>query len=568
MKTRLIVFATVLAILAVGWWYGRPAYRHYKEKRLVPQALAFLQKKEYPKAWLSVRQIFALDPTNVAACRIMADLAELGRSPQTVVWRRKVAELDPSIDNRLVLASCALRFENPPFPLATKTLESLPPDAKQNPTFHVVSAERAIKLNHLAEAETHLLEAGKLEPTNQLHQLNVTVLRLQSPDAKIVAEARTRLESFIPDSQYGIVALRSLAAEALNRKDFSTAERFSSQVLANTNSSFSDRIQHLDVLSMGDGRRKTEDGSRSELPSPISPLVSSNLSALQRTASTNVADIYELATWLNRRELSSEALTWLTSLAPTVRTQAPVPVLIADCYMLKKDWPMLENWLREQKWGDQEFLRLAILSRALRSQGETNVATINWNRAVRAASEKADLLAALLRVAQGWGWATEAEELLWQIAKQFPDERWAMQLLEKTYLEARNTAGLFKVYSAMNRVAPKDLLVKNNLATICLLLKTNTAQAHQFASEVYAQYPTNSAVATTYAFSLHTQGKTSEGLAALTKLPAQELQQPSTAAYYAVLLNAAGDAAQAEKYAALATRAPLLPEEAALLRNK
>ena len=41
------------------------------------------------------------------------------------------------------------------------------------------------------------------------------------------------------------------------------------------------------------------------------------------------------------------------------------------------------NWLREQKWGDQEFLRLAILSRALRSQGETNVATINWNRAVR-----------------------------------------------------------------------------------------------------------------------------------------------------------------------------------------
>ena len=229
---------------------------------------------------------------------------------------------------------------------------------------------------------------------------------------------------------------------------------------------------------------------------------------------------------------------------------------------------MLEKWLREQKWGDQEFLRLAILARALRSQGETNVAAINWNRAVRAASEKADLLAALLRVAQGWGWATEAEELLWQIAKQFPDERWAVQLLEKTYLEARNTAGLFKVYSAMNRVAPKDLLVKNNLATICLLLKTNTAQAHQFASEVYAQYPTNSAVATTYAFSLHAQGKTSEGLAALTKLPAQELQQPSTAAYYAVLLNAAGDAAQAEKYAALATRAPLLPEEAALLRNK
>ena len=556
MKTRVIVIATFAAMLAVGWWYGRPAYRHYKEMRLVPQAQAFLQKREYPKAWLSVRQIFALNPTNVPACRIMADLAELGHSPQTLVWRRKVAELEPTIDNRLVLASCALRFENPPFPLASKTLENLAPDANQNPAFHVVSAERAIKLNQLAEAEAHLLEAGRLEPTNQLHQLNVTVLRLESPDPKTVSEARTRLEAFIPDLQYGIVALRSLAAEALNRKDFPTAERFSSQVLANTNSTFNDRLQHLDIL------RGVESGSQPN------PAYQSHFATLQRTASTNLAEIYELATWLNRRELSSEALTWLASLAPTVRTQAPVPVLIADCYMLKKDWPTLENWLREQKWGDQEFLRLAILSRALRNQGETNVATINWNRAVHAASEKADLLAALLRVAQGWGWAAEAEELLWQVAKQFPDEHWAVQLLEKNYLEARNTAGLFKVYSAMNRVAPKDLLVKNNLATICLLLKTNTIQAHQFASEVYAQYPTNSAVATTYAFSLYIQGKTTEGLAALTKLPVQELQQPSTAAYYAVLLSAAGDAVQAEKYAAFATRAPLLPEEAALLRIK
>src|ERR1051325_1979260 len=132
-KRLLIIAAVVLVILAAGVWFGRPYYRRHQEQRLAVQAQAFLQKKEYSKAWLSVRRLFQINPNNVVASRIMADLAELSHSPHALVWRRKVAELDPTVDNRLVLASCALRFENPPFPLATKTLEGVAPDAKQNP---------------------------------------------------------------------------------------------------------------------------------------------------------------------------------------------------------------------------------------------------------------------------------------------------------------------------------------------------------------------------------------------------------------------------------------------------
>jgi len=117
----------------------------------------------------------------------------------------------------------------------------------------------------------------------------------------------------------------------------------------------------------------------------------------------------------------------------------------------------------------------------------------------------------------------------------------------------------------MTRADPKNLLVKNNLASVSLLLKTNSIRAHQWAAEVYAKYPTNGAVASTYAFSLYTQGKPAEGLAALGKLTEPDLQQPSTAAYYALLLSVSGDVEKAGRYRAIAERAPLLPEEKALL---
>src|SRR6266446_4590727 len=92
MKKFLILLFLIFAGVGL-WFFGRPIYRHYKERRLVTQAQAFLKKNELPKAWLTVRQIFALNPTNVVACRIMADLAESSHSPHTLVWRRKVAEL-------------------------------------------------------------------------------------------------------------------------------------------------------------------------------------------------------------------------------------------------------------------------------------------------------------------------------------------------------------------------------------------------------------------------------------------------------------------------------------------
>jgi tetratricopeptide (TPR) repeat protein len=537
----------MLAGLA-GWFYGLPWYRAQKERRFSHQAEAFMASGDYRKASLSARQALAINPNNVGACRIMAGLAELGRSPVTLVWRRKVAELEPTLDNRLTLASCALRFQAPPFPLATKTLDDIDAAGKQSLNYHLVAAERAIRLNHTPEAELHLREAMRLDPTNHLHPLNLAVLELQSTNAPQAAAARTELASLSADAQYGLVARRSLAADSVNRKDWRAAIDFSKGVLANTNSTFADRLQHLAIL---------RDASDPE----FGPF----LRALKQGAVTNLAAVADLTGWLNGHGMAPDTSAWVKSLPPATRSQQPLPLLLADSYMLQKDWRTLETWLREQKWEEQDFMRFAILARAFQNDAEPEVAKANWNKAVRAAAEKPELLAALGNLAQGWGWTNQVEALLWEAVRQYPAESWAWQSLERDYYRAGNTAGLLKLYTAALAQHPNEPLAKNNVATVQMLLKADTDKACALAREIYAEHPTNAVIASTYAYSLHLQGKTAEGLNVLSKLKPDDLRQASIAVYYAAMLSAAGQADKAMTYTAYAKAGPLLPEERALL---
>jgi hypothetical protein len=569
MRKFVSVALCLLLIAAIGaWFFARPAYHHYKERRSLGMAKGFMKQAEYKKAWLSVRQVLALNPTNIDGCRIAADLADMSHSPAAVGWRRKIVELSPTTDNQLMLAACALRNEARPFPLATKTLESLTRDATNQASFHVVSAERAIRLNLIAEAVQHLEAAMRLDPTNQLHALNVAVLRLQSSDPSTAAQARSRLHALSAHPEYGLIALRSLATDSFNRKDWPAAIQFSSRVLTNTNSTFADKIQHLSILAgprTKDQGPRTGDKADSPTPQLPTPNFDTSLATLKQTAATNVANIADLASWMNANERPAQTVTWLKALPVNVRSQMPLPLLLADAYMIQKDWTTLQTWLHDQKWDDQEFMRFAILSRAFRGQGEEEVGNINWNKALRAASDRPELLAALANVAQGWSWTNQVEEALWASAKQYPADSSAFLALERDYYFRGDTRSLFRVYSAMLEQNPNDLLAKNNLATVCLLLRTNLDRAHPLAHDVYEQHQTNPVIASTYAFSLHLQGKTAEGLGVLGKLSGDDLRRSGIATYYAVLLKAADQTNKAQVYRQLAERGPLLPEERALL---
>ena len=538
--------AVILGLLGL-WFYARPAYRQHREIRAVEQAKSYMAKGDYRNASLSARQALGVNPRNLEACRIMADLAERSRSPSVLDWWRRVAELAPTIQNRLMLATTALRSQGPPYPLAAQTLDELKDSAGQVAAYHAISAELALRLKRPSEAIAQFEQASRLEPTNELHQLNLAVLQLQSTNAGAPLAARATLERLRASTNVGTVALRWLVAERLGRNDLSTAGKFSTQLLADPRSLPDDRLQHLTILQRSQSSEFT-----------------AYLGALKKNALTNAAEVYGISTWMVGHGLACECLTWLTNCPAKLRAEQPVPLALVDCYLATKDWQGLETSLQAQKWGDIECLRFAFLSRATAELNQKLAAEAHWRTAVRLAGDRLGPLTALLGIAASWAPQQAREDLLWQIAQRFPRERWALSELERLYSAAGNTHGLNKVYSTMARYAPKNFAAKNNLAATSLLLKLNLTQAHELAKEVFAQHPDQAIVTSTYAFSLHLQGRTKEGLAVLQKLKPEALETPSVALYYGLLLSATGETNQASKYLVIAKKADLLPEEKAL----
>ena len=541
---KLIALAAVGLVAVVLWIWGRPAYLANKEKKFAAQAREALATNDFRRALLSARQVLALNSNNVIACRVMADIADSARSPHALVWRKRVAELDPALENQIALASCALRYEKPPFALASQVVQRLSAKASNTVAFHLISAQLALKQNRLTAAEEHFKEAGRLEPTNHLHRLNLAVVRLQSPDASSVAEAKAELESLQTNPQIAEHALRSLAVHHLRRKEFAVAQEFSTRLLNHPRASFLDKLEHLTILH-----------------SAKEPGFDAFLIVLERQASTNALLASELGSRLVALGEPERALDWLKNLPADIRDQQPVPMAIANAYAAHKDWRGQENFLNDQKWKEQEFLRLALLAHAVRQQKDESVAGVHWEKAVQLASERPELLASLAQTAGSWGWRSEAEDLLWRVAKLYPDERWALDALHGTYTHERQARGLLEVYATvMERDDATNVLVQNNYASLSLLLGTNTARAHELAERVYRAAPENPAFASTYAWSLHIQGKTEEALKIMDQF-GPHLSHPNLAAYYGAMLAAAGQKEKAREYLAKATDAAMFPEE-------
>jgi tetratricopeptide (TPR) repeat protein len=548
-RLALVALTLLLLVGVAGVWWGRPAYRNWKQRRLVAQAQAFLAKGDFANGSLSARQVLSLNPSNLVACQLMAGLAEMAGSPALLDWRRRIAEVSPTPENRLRLASTALRLQRPPYPLTAQILDDLRPGATNLPAFHVVSAELALRLNELDAAQTHLQAAARLEPTNELHQLNLATLRLGSTNAALAAEGRAVLESLRRSTNLGAVALGSLVKDCLRRQDFVAAAAWSAQLITNPRCTTEDRLQHLTLLLRDNG-----------------PEFTSYLERLKQRANTNVAEVPGLSTWLIQHDRAEEALRWLTNLPPATRAQQPVPVATTEAYIALTNWTAVQTFLADQRWAELDFMRLAFLSQASLQRRELTAST-HWRSAVREAGERLGALGVLLNLADTWQRTQDKEDLLWHVYERHPGERWTLRELGRLYQAEGNTRGLNKLFGVLAELNPKDLETRNNLAATSLLLKLNLTKAYESAKALYTERPDHAIIASTYAFALHLRGSTQEGLEVLQKLKPEALEDPPVALYYGVLLSASGQPAQARKYLDLAQPAKLLPEEKQLLET-
>jgi Flp pilus assembly protein TadD len=175
-------------------------------------------------------------------------------------------------------------------------------------------------------------------------------------------------------------------------------------------------------------------------------------------------------------------------------------------------------------------------------------------------------LKALLNMAGACGQERGREEVLWRIVQRFPKEKWAPGELHKLCAKDGNTVGLNRLYELIAKYDSKNWVAMNNFAATSMLLELNLVKAHEVALQLYREKPQEPVVASTYAYSLHLQGRTREALAVLEKCPRQALDDPGVALYYGVLLSADGRTNEATRFLNIARNGELLPEERKMVR--
>jgi hypothetical protein len=243
-----------------------------------------------------------------------------------------------------------------------------------------------------------------------------------------------------------------------------------------------------------------------------------------------------------------------------------VPLIIADCRVAIKDWHGLIALVEKQDWAEANCFRLALLSLGQRSLQDEPASQTTWRKALRLAEHRLDNLARLAQVTASWGWDAENTEVLNEVIAEFPKEKWAEDQLAAKLYAAGNTRELGDLLTKLYAADTSNARLKNNLANIFLLQRTDLNTAYRLAQEAYDSSPENPFFTSTYAYSLLLQNKQVEALKVFSGIKPEYLQIPSVAAYYGIVEAQSGHKDVAKAPLELAAAAKLLPEEKEIVR--
>lgn len=546
---KTVIFILVMATVGFAGWFGHKVYQKTTEYHLIAEARVYLAKNDERNANLCLQRALQINPYNAETCSLWADMLEAIGSPSGINWRIRAAQLQTnSVSYRLAWAETALRMND--LPSAVQALRGV--DAKSRTTvgFHKLAGVLAWDYHGYADAENEFSEALRLEPTNQVVQLNLATVRLFSTNQLVVESARHSLEEVPANSPLHLTSIRYLAADAVAHKSLERALFFSQEIVTDTNANFGDKLSHLKLLR--DAGNTGYEAWRS---------------SVTKEAVTSPEKVFALSHWIQLQDSPEKAITWLQALPLTMQTNQPVPLAMTDCLIALKNWNGVLAITDHQDWDELNYYRLALGAFAHRNLTESRRGEADWEKAFQLSSSHLDRLARLNQMTTLWEWSAERKEVLSQILAQFPKEGWAgEQLVALLYADGK-TRDLAELLDKMSTANPNDNRLKNNLASVLLLLKSDMEKAHRLASESYGISPKDPFVDCVYAYSLMLQSRPTEAVKVLDQLKPEYLKEPSIAAYYGVVQALAGHKDIARAPLKLAENAHLLPEQLDLVRR-
>lgn len=545
-----IVLWTVglILVLSVGGAVGYKQFRAWQQRRLIAEANALVNQGDYRRASLDARRLLQINPESAEACRILARLAEIAGSRSALEWRRRVMDLGVATPNDLILlARAAIRFDDRV--TGDVAMSKLPESAKQTAEYHALLADIAYAQRDGVEMERQLSEAARLDPANKDYTMRLATLRLGASDPSLRAQGKQTLLELQKDPAMRREATRSLAEDALRQNFTLTALELARELDSLPNKTFADRLILLTALDAAKNNEFTAFFEEMKTASADDP---------ERAAA--------LITWMNMHKRPADAIAWSAQLPPGIVGQKLVQVALSDAFVSSRDWNGLQRLVNAGNWGTYDYLRNALHARASRELGNEPEAAAQWNEAMKKIAGDSRQALSLAETVEKWGWRTEAIDLLWIVAKDPVKGDEALRALYGYFAKNADTENLYRVMLHQMELHPTDRNVQNNFAQLSLLLNLNADRGQKIAREVYEQDPKNAAYVSTYAFALHVAGDTKKGLKILETLTPEQLHTPEIAAYYGILLAAAGDARAAE-FLDLGEKATLLPQEKALIEK-
>lgn len=507
------------------------------------QAHVAFDKNDLRWAAMAAQRAYAIDPKSADACRTLAAIAEKQNAPEAIDWRRRVVALVPeSMPDRVALVECGLRFEQPA--IAAEALAQVPPAQQNDARYHTTAAHLALTKKDFAAAGQHLEAALRLAPNDSRRQLELAEFQVRSDDAAKREAGRALAEQLKSDPKLRLEALHILVNDAVRRRNDSASLELAKELDAFPDATYADRLLALGIL------RGLND-----------PAFTGALTRLQAESASSADKAVRLINWMNSRELALLALDWSKQLPPEMFGSIPLRFALADAYVRLRDWPALQALLQRGSWERGEPVRRALLAKAARETGDDIGFEKNWVAAVGAAEGDPARLNLLQTIAFQWHWPEKGAAVLWMLAENRDAQREALQALYRYYAGQRDTSGLYRALSRLVAVMPDDPAVRNNFAQISLLLKAETFRARGMARDLHEAHPHDAAYASTYAFALFQSGDVKGAVKIMSQLTPEQLHEPSVAAYYAILLAAAGQSDAATEYFGLAEKAKLLPEE-------
>ncbi len=552
--TLRIVVVTVLVLvgIAVAWkWKGRTLYWRWTRESQIANAERLARKGRLGPAAAAAQTILQVDPINLRATALIADIAGTTGARDVVRWRERLVALEPwNTTNNVMWAQAAIRFND--YLTAMKALSGYPTNPPPPAYYHETAGAVALGVGDVRQAEAHFAEALRLDPTNLTRQLNLAKVRISTEAATGKTDAHKTLERLAGNPEVRYEALGLLAREALAKKDWKTAVRDGRELAARTNAPFEDQLVYLQAL-RGEG----------------SPSFTNQLGIAQARAAQNPADLARMIVWMNETGFVPQAMAWARSLPVEVRHDRRVGIAIADTFIALQDWLGLRNWVRSADWGELNSYRIAYDAFATGFLASPDIRNAEveglWAKAIALIKDDATRLEALAVLADRWRLPKAAEATRWAIVDSGNGEENALLALHRYYLSKDDTLGQYRVAQRLYKLKPDDLAAQNNVIYLGLLLGVADTDLHALADQLHVRSPRNPIHMSTYAFSLYRRGKTQDAVDVLAQLEPSVLRKPAMAALNGILLAKAGDTVRAREFLKLAENAKLLPEEEKLV---